>query len=288
VSTAKTFTTPVGRLVRGNLYKPQTTDAEGKPLVIKSGPNAGQARVDYYMAIAIPKQGEAHWNQTAWGQVIHTVGLGCFPQGQALAPTFAWKIIDGDSAVPNRQGKRPVDQEGYRGCWVLNFGGGYAPRIFNANGSAPIAEPDAVKPGYYVQIAGSVDGNGSMQQPGIYLNHSMVALAGYGPEITFGPDPTQAGFGQSPLPAGASAVPVNALPPAAVAPQVPVAAAPAAYVAPPAAPVAPPPVPPNPAILAVPAKRMSPAALAAGYTYQSFIDGGWNDAQMIQAGHLLP
>ena len=27
------FTTPVGRLVMGSLYKPQTTDADGKPLV---------------------------------------------------------------------------------------------------------------------------------------------------------------------------------------------------------------------------------------------------------------
>ena len=39
------FTTPVGRLVMGSLYKPQTTDADGKPLVVKSGPNAGDTQI---------------------------------------------------------------------------------------------------------------------------------------------------------------------------------------------------------------------------------------------------
>lgn len=304
MTTAKTFTTPPGRLVRGSLYKPQDKDGEGNPLTIKSGPNAGQPRVDYYIGVAIPKGAEQHWNQTAWGQLIWQTGQAAFPQGQANAPQFAWKVIDGDSTVPNLKGKRPCDQEGHRGCWILNFGGGYAPRIYNSNGTAPITEPDAVKLGYYVQVAGSVEGNGSLQRPGVYLNHSMVALAGYGPEIVLGPDPTQAGFGQAPLPAGASAAPVSGVPagagvppaaqphvPPAAAytppPHVPAAAAPA--VPPPVAPpVAPPPVPPNPAILAVPAKRMSPTAIAAGYTYESFVQAGWNDQQMIAAGHLLP
>ena len=47
------------------------------------------------------------------------------------------------------------DQAGYRGCWVLNFSGGYAPRIFNANGTAPITEVDAVKPGSGGALPGS-------------------------------------------------------------------------------------------------------------------------------------
>ena len=36
------LTTPVGRMVMGSLYTPETTDMLGKPLVVRSGPNAGQ------------------------------------------------------------------------------------------------------------------------------------------------------------------------------------------------------------------------------------------------------
>ena len=56
------FTTPVGRLVMGSLYKAQDKDADGKPLLIKSGPNAGQPKVQYFFALAVPKApDETHW-----------------------------------------------------------------------------------------------------------------------------------------------------------------------------------------------------------------------------------
>ena len=203
------FTTPVGRLVSGSLYKGQTTDAEGKPLIVKNGNNAGQPRVDFYFAVALEKKGEQHWNQTEWGQKFWSVGEKSFPNGQFRSPTFAWKIIDGDSEVPNRAGRRPCDREGFRRHWVLSFSSGYAPKIFNSNGTALLTEVDAVKLGYYIQVAATCAGNESTQQPGVYLNHNMVAHSGYGPEIIVGPDPASVGFGQSPLPAGASAAPVG-------------------------------------------------------------------------------
>ena len=105
MSTRTDILTPAARLVQGSLYKPNTTDAEGKPLVNKSGPNIGQPRVEFYFAVAIPKGGEQHWSQTAWGAVILGVGREAFPQAHQ-APTFAWKVKDGDSTVPNRRGKR--------------------------------------------------------------------------------------------------------------------------------------------------------------------------------------
>ena len=64
---------PIGRMVCGSVYQGNNKDAEGNPLVIKKGPNAGQPRVDYYFAIAIPKGAETHWNQTPWGQIIYGV-----------------------------------------------------------------------------------------------------------------------------------------------------------------------------------------------------------------------
>ena len=308
-----TFTTPVGRLVQGSLYKAQTTDAEGKPLVIKSGPNAGQPRVDFFFSLALPKGPERHWAETEWGKKIWETGHKSFPNGQAQSPAFAWKITDGDSVVPNKRGRKPCDREGYPRHWVLNFSGGYAPRIFNADGSQQIPEPDAVKLGYYVQVAGSVSGNGSPNQPGVFLNHSMIALAGYGAEIVVGPDPSQAGFGGQALPAGASATPIGdmgAAPPVpgaapAYAPPPAVAAAPAyappvpgaapAYAPPPAVapavvphtaflggPGAPPPPPVAPA---APVRQMLPAAQ--GATYEAMIAVGWTDVQLVQHGMMV-
>jgi hypothetical protein len=261
--------TPVGRLVAGNLYKPNTTDAEGRPLLVKNGPQTGQPRQDWFFAVAIPKGAEQHWAQTQWGGVIWQVGHAAFPQGQAQNPQFAWKIIDGDSTVVDAQGRRPCDREGYKGHWVLKWSSGFAPKIYNANGTQQIVEPDAVKPGYFVQVHGSVAGNGSMQKPGVFLNHSMVALAAYGPEIIMGPDPTAVGFGQGvQLPAGASATPPGggfnpavpapggaaALPPLPGAPAVPGAGAPPVpAVSLPAPPQAPTAVQPHPGFLQPPA-----------------------------------
>jgi hypothetical protein len=315
---------PPGRMVQGNLYKPNTTDAENRPLVVKSGPNAGQPRVDYFFAVAIPKGTEGHWANTEWGQKIWNMAHTAWPQGQAQRPDFAWKIVDGDSTIPNKRGVRPCDMVGHAGHWVLKFGGGYAPKIVTRDGSAAILEPDAVKPGYFVQVFGNASSNQSTQTAGIYLNHRIVALAGYGEEISFGPDPTQVGFGGAALPAGASATPLGGMtPPAAGSPPPPpgapsavpgvasppvpgavaspppvpgaVAAAPAptpppnaAFVAGPAA--TPPPVPgavaaaPPPPVAAPPAPAARAMTAAATTTYEGYIAAGWNDAQLIAHG----
>lgn len=280
------FTTPVGRLVMGSPYKGRDKDAEGKPLVVKNGPNAGQPRLDYYLAVAIPKGSETHWNQTKWGDLIWQTGAAAFPQGQSVAPTFAWKVADGDSAVPNKRGNKPCDREGHRGHWVLNFSSSFPPEIYNADGSQRIQEPGAVKLGYYVQIAGNVEGNKSMSQPGVYLNHRMVALSAAGPEIVVGPDATSAGFGQSPLPPGATPLPVS---PAVAAFTAPTAAPVTAPVTPhpgflTAAP--PPPAAPPPAAPPAPVRVMLPAA--GGATYEAMISAGWTDAQLVQHGMMAP
>lgn len=316
--------TPAGRLVQGSLYKANTTDAEGKPLVVKSGPQAGQPRKDYYFALAIPKGPEQHWAQTTWGQLIYNAGRTAFPQAHQ-APTFAWKVKDGDSHIPNRKGKRPCDQEGFKGHWVLSFSSGYPAKISRDNGTVPMLEPDAVNLGDWVQVFGSVDGNGSQSQPGIYLNHSMVNLVGYGQRIVIGPDAASVGFGQGvAMPAGASATPLAGAwtpPPTAAAPaalppgQLPVPAVPAALgtapvpnlgiaagFTPPAAVVPPQPVvvQPNPAFLQPPVAAMPPAvpamppaaparqmtAKANGLPYEQWIGQGWNDQMLVQHGYM--
>lgn len=298
-------TSPVGRIVRGSLYEPSTIDAEGKPLVVKNGPNAGQPRVNYFIALAIPKGAEKHWAETSWGAEIWKVGHTTFP-GIVSSPSFAWKIDDGDSQVPNKVGRKPCDNEGYKGNWIIKLSNGFAPKIYRQDGGGyvQVTDKDYIKAGYYVEAAFTVEGNGSAQQAGLYLNHSMICFRAYGPEINFGPNVNEAGFGQAPLPTGASATPLAGTVPM---PQVP-AAAPsyAPPVAPYAAPmpqqvVTPPPVPvvpntgfltPTPGVQAPPpapaapvaAKRMTNLATA---PYEAYIAQGWTDAQLIQNGLMV-
>ena len=292
MTTRKDILFPIGRLVRGSLYKGQDKDAEGKPLIVKNGPNAGQARLDFYFAVAYPKTPGQHWAQSDWGSQIWAVGHAAFPQA-AQSPAFAWKVIDGDSTVPNKKGRKPVDNEGYAGHWVVQFSSGYAPKIFTADGTQQITEADAVKLGYYVQVYGSCDGNGSQSQPGVFVNHNMVAMAGYGPEITVGPDAAAVGFGKGPAPAGMMSAPAaaafNPAPPVAPVPGVP------PIMAAPPAPVA---VTPNPAILmppppaavvpAAPPAGPVMTAKAAGVTYEQMVAGGWTREAMVQHGYCLP
>jgi hypothetical protein len=302
---------PVGRMVMGSLYKGSTTDAEGKPLVIKNGPNAGQSRTNFFFALAIPKGAEQHWAETSWGAIIWAVGHKAFPQA-AQSPSFAWKIENGDSAVPNKRGRKPCDNEGWKGHWILKFSGGFAPKVYrpDASGMVQVMEVDYVKPGYFIEVAGTVDGNGSQSQPGIYLNHSMICLRGYGPEIVFGPDVNEAGFGQSALPAGASMTPAASTVPMPVpVPSATVAAAPPPPIpvqpnpqflqvpANPSSPAAIPAIPPSPAVAAAPPTPPPPApaspssgpqmtAKAAGASYQAFISAGWTQANLIAEGYM--
>jgi hypothetical protein len=279
--------TPVGRLVRGSLYEPQTTDAENKPLINKT---TGETRVSFYFGIAIPKGGEQHWSQTEWGAKIWEVGHKAFP-AQAQSQHFAWKVTNGDSQEPNKAGRKPCDNDGYPGCWILNMSSAFAPSIHNSDGTQQILEVNAVNPGDYIQVYGSVSDNESQQQPGIYLNHSMVALAGYGQRIIFGADPKSVGFGGQPLPAGASVTPIsqgfNPAPPAYSPPPVPPVAAPV-YAAPPVSPhtaILTPPLPPA-APVATPQRVMLPGAR--GMAYEAFIAQGWTDALLIQHGKMAP
>ena len=106
-----------------------------------------------------------------------------------------------------------------------------------------------------------------------------------------GADPTSVGFGQTPLPPGASATPTSALaPPAAGTPIPPAAATPPAppVTAAPAAPAPPVPTVPHTAILAgppaPPAHVMLPAAQ--GASYEACIAAGWTDELLVANGMM--
>lgn len=310
MSVSEKFLTPVGRLVQGDLFTPQTTDQQGNPRVIKTGPNAGQPNPQYFIAVAFAK------NDPGWPAlfaVFDRVARGSFPtlfpnNGGCSHPQFAWKIIDGDGV--DTSGKPNSAKEGFAGHWVIRFTSGFAPKCFHAghyNAAEQITDPKAIRRGYYVRVSGTVVGNDQMQKPGLYVNLELVELSGYGEEIVSGPDAAETFGGSAPqLPAGATATPMAApmAAPGMAAPGMapPMAAPMAAPVAPvpQAAPVAPVPqaaVVPNTAYMApppaagmvpppaAPARQMT--AAANGMTYEQAIGLGWTDELLRQHGMMV-
>lgn len=300
------ITTPAGRLVQGSLYDPQTKDMDGAPLVVKNGPDKGKPTQRFYFALAIPKEpGHAHWAHTIWGAKLWALGHTSFPVA-AQRSDFAWKIEDGDSTIPNKKNRKPCDSEGFKGCWVLRFSSGFAPKIYSLVGQppgtdpAPLVQKDAINLGDFAQVNFSAASNGQANNPGIYLNHSMVCLIGYGQRIVLGPDVGQAGFGVAALPAGATLMPpAGFVPPVVAAPGVTTAAPPPVVTT-----AAPPPVvaataggaPPPPVVVAPHTAILTPTppvpagprmtAKAGTIPYEQFITQGWTDVMLKQHGYM--
>lgn len=277
---------PPGRMVGGNLDKlfPVMDKKTNQQRIGKDN----LPMFDCAVACAIPKT-QARWQdefydhptlgRIAWGALVYQTGAAAHPD-TILSPAFSWKITDGDSVIPNKKGKKPCDQTGYPGNWVLWFSQGWLPKRVNGDGLVELPVGSIV-PGYYIQVFGSVAGNKMVPDgtPGVYLNPIAVALVGEGERLTVDVDTTKCGFGAAPLPAGAKPVTAAAPQFAAPAPH-PVAAATPTTVVPNAAilNVAPPPP-------AAPVHQMT--ALAAGATYEQFVAQNWTDDMLRQHGYML-
>lgn len=176
------FITPVGRIVEGSLTNPSTTNMQGEPLKYKSGPNKDEPRVDYYFMLAIFKS-DPSW--PAFQELIVAAAAAEWPGGQTRMPTFSWKIVDGDGL--DSKGKPRSERTGQAGCWLIKFSGSFAPKCYSRGGTNEIPAAE-IKPGYFVRVAGNTEGNKNATKPGMYMNHNMVELIGYGEEIYSGPD----------------------------------------------------------------------------------------------------
>lgn len=285
---------PVGRMLWGTPAKFREKNKSGKPLTTKDG----QPRKEFAFGVGIEKRGEAHWNQTPWGLEMWNVARASFPHlfmpDGSLQPgrKFSWKIVDGDSNVPNENGTVPSASPENRGQWIITFKSSFPPTTYNATGTQEIPL-DSIKTGNFVQVNGSVDGNMDTDKPGVYVNHGMVALAGYHPdgEITSGPDAASVGFGSGPTPAALRTAPAGQLPGSAPPPP---AAVPLPRPVAPAAPLPPPvAVTPSPSFIAPPPGVAPPPPAVparvwkeAGTTYEQYVAAGWNDDQMRAAGKL--
>lgn len=250
------LTSPVGRLVMGDAWKGQTKGFNGVPHTDKNGNPVEK----WFIGIAIPKgpEWDALWNQ------IYAKGAADFPAGEYAQPGFSWKIDDGDTA-------ENASKPGRAGCWILKMQSNFAPTCWQGNPATQIVDPAALKRGYYVQVGFGCRGNGpdNRGKPGVFLNAGQILLAGFGEEISSGPDANQVFANRGALPPGASAVPLAA----ATVPGAPVGAVPApvtgappvaAAPAPAAGAVAvPPPMPGAPVVAApAPAPAAPPVAAA--------------------------
>lgn len=277
------LTTPVGRLVGGSIYEGNDKSYDGAQLTMK---DKVTPRKDFSFSVAFPKTpGVGHWANEEWLKPIWALAHAAWPNGEAGRPDFAFKITDGDSTVPkkgknNQPGKKPCDLIGHPGNWVVRFSGSTAPRVCDKTGQSFIVEPGIIKLGYYVQVLGVVKDNAPSPTPGLYWNHSIVAFTAHGEEISFGPDLSEATFGNAPLPAGALLAPPPGL--TAPAPNVP-GGAPLPPSSIPAYPTASAPVAP---VYVAPARVMT--AKAGNYTFEQMMAmPGWTEALLISEGYVL-
>lgn len=181
---------PMGRIVAGH---PMLFTQEKDWVTKQPKLNAqGQPKMSCFFALAIPKAGEQHWSQTQWGALIYSEGQASFPRGEFQRPDFAWKIVDGDSTIPNKNGTVPNTQEGYPGHWVLSISTSLAaPKCFKANpqfGTVTECVSDKeIKRGDYgrvtITVKGNCDANGFAQSPGVYLNPLGFCMDKEGQEI---------------------------------------------------------------------------------------------------------
>lgn len=241
---ARDFITPVGRIVQGDPFEPQTKDAQGKP----------REKPQFFISVAFPK------NDPAWPdfeRIIKEEAAASFPHlfpqgaaGSCSHPSFSFKIIDGDGFDAN--GKPNSNKPGFAGNWVVRFTSTYAPTCYPMDTNEyELTEKGSIKRGWYVQVAGNVAGNANAQRPGVYVNLGRVKLRGYGEEIRGGKNPDEL-FGDMP-PVG-TPVPQPA----------------------PDSPMPPPPTP------TTNGPRMTPKA--GGLTYDQYRSAGWTDEQLRSNG----
>ena len=308
------FTTPEGRLVSGHPMEVRTIldDKTNQPKL----DGLGKVRTQTYFAIAMAKGNETGWEKTQWGQLFYAAAITGFPNGEYKHPSFAWKVIDGDSTIHNKKGKKPFEREGYAGHWVISCSTELTVKCFHVGKYDPIEQiqnDKEIKRGDYIRVRLEVTDNSPSQSPGIYVNPTLVELSrigariqGEGPDAAeaFGSDPY--GTNTPPVPSGAKKITVlgcqytyeelvasgwSEAQMIAEGYYKPMAPAPVPKpAAPPPKPVAPPPAPKPPV---APARDLAPAAPpkkrtleGSPYTYEELIAAGWNEAQMMQMGYL--
>jgi len=208
---------PVGRLISGDPWTKQTTDANNREI-----PPEKQS---FWFAVAIEKNAPGMNEMLGLMFKAAQAGYGQAPQIMAqinmglAATAFSWKIADGDEMRANATtGEQELRWKHGQGCWVVKFSTTLPIASAKFMGGVPTyCDPSEIKRGYYVTVPFSTSANGNMDHTaGVYLNPQTVCLVGFGAEIVGGPSLEQqlgagpgaympAGMTQTPqLPSGAA------------------------------------------------------------------------------------
>lgn len=202
---------PVGRIISGDPWTKQTTDANNRPI-----PDDKQR---YWFALAVEKSAPGANEMLATLHKAAAAGYQHVPNVMAqinqglAAPAFSWKADDGDEMRPNpTTGVPELRWKHGQGCWIFKFSTTLPIRAAKYQGNVPTdCDRSEIKRGYYVQVAYSTSANGNTDHTaGVYLNPQSVCLVAFGQEIVSGPSLEQQ-FGQGPggyLPQGASQTPL--------------------------------------------------------------------------------
>lgn len=192
------FTTPVGRLVQGDLFTGNDKDRKGEAYVVKTGPNKGNLTKKFFFAVAYPKllaNGAPNEDFNNFYRGVIDVARAGYPQlytgpvdpftGKpgSVRPNMSYKIVDGDGVDEN--GVQNNTKPGHAGHWVVRFDGSFAPRVFELGKWLPseqITDAARIKKGYYVSVNGTIEPNIGSDKPGVYVNGNTVCLVGTCPE----------------------------------------------------------------------------------------------------------
>lgn len=218
---------PEGRLVAGHPMQGfNPVDSRTKqPKMKKSDPTVKVTQWNF--GVAFPKNG-TDWKQTPWGaQMVQaaTDPVEGYSLNETLSPHFSWKMLDGDSTVPNKKGNIPCQQEGYPGHWIVFFSTELqAPKCYHTGKYDPmqqIQDVEAIHKGDYIRVFATVKGNKPSETGGIYVNPTLVSLERKGQRIESaydGPSAASVFGGGAPAPTAPAAqtpppVPGAATPP---------------------------------------------------------------------------
>lgn len=210
---------PEGRIVSGhpmNGFTP-TDDRTKLPKMKKDGVTKV---VEWNFGVAFPKTG-VDWKQTPWGAQIVAAAqdpVEGYSAAETASPHFSWKVVDGDSTIPNRAGNVPCQQEGYAGHWVVFMKTELqAPKCFHTGKYDPmqqIQNAAEIDKGDYIIPYALVKGNKPSQTAGVYINPLLVSLERKGEKIESaydGPSAASVFGGGTPVqtPPSAAVVPVQ-------------------------------------------------------------------------------